>query len=310
MIDRRLALFVVAGLLVAFVLSGCGKGSFVSVNGEKISKDEFYKKLELTSIQGRPAGELVLDQMINEKLIDQMAKEKGVLPTEAQINEKIEYLKKDGSLTQVLQQRGLTIDEFKSEIYPRQAMINIVTKGVTVSDKEVNDRYNQIKDRLYTTAANVEIAAVICGKKEKIEKADAQIKQGVDFGTVAMRLSEDKLSNQTQGKLGRVWRGQPGVPTNLIEEAFKLKVGDVSKPFLVAPKGQTPQWVIIKATDRKPKVVRTFNEVKSQCREDVALMKGQTTTDIPKLLQKKRDSSTIIISPERYKQLAKIQKKK
>ncbi|MEN6371877.1 MAG: peptidyl-prolyl cis-trans isomerase [Armatimonadota bacterium] len=310
MIDRRLGLLVVAGLLVAFVLSGCGKGSFVNVNGEKISKDEFYKRLELSSVQGRPAGLLVMDQMITEKLVDQIAKEKGVLPTDAQINAKIEYLKKDGSLNQLLEQRGLTIDEFKKEIYPRQAMINIVTKGVKVSDKEVSDRYNQVKDLLYTKPETVDISAVICGKKANIDKADTQIKQGVDFGTVAMRLSEDKLSKQTQGKLGRVWKGQQGVPANLIDVAFKLKVGDVSKPFQVAPKGQAPQWVIVKATDHQPKVVRTLNEVKDQVREDIALAKGQTNTNLQELIQQKRDSSTIIVNPERYKQLAKIQKKK
>lgn len=312
MIDRRLALLVVAGLLVAFVLSGCGKGSFVSVNGEKISKEEFYKKLELAPVQGRPAGLLVLDQMITEKLIDQIAEEKSVQPTEAQINAKIDYLKKDGALNQVLEQRGLTIDEFKKEIYSRQAMINIVTKGVKVTDKEINDRYSQVKDALYTKPETVEIAAVICTKKDAIEKADTQIKQGVDFGTVAMRLSEDKLSKQAQGKLGRVWKGQEGVPENLIEAAFELKVGDVSKPFLVAPKGQTPQWVIIKATDRKSKVVRTFKEVKDQIHEDIALAKGQKTTDLQILIQKKRDSATIVVNPERYKQFAKAkaQKKK
>lgn len=308
--NRRLALLLVAGLLVTFALSGCGRGSFVTINGEKITKDEFVKKLELAPVNGRPAGLLVMDQMITEKLIDQIAKEQKVEPTEAQINAKIKYLQKDGALNQMLEQRGITIEEFKKELYAQQAVRNIITKGVKVEDKEVRNKYDSVRNTLFTKPENVEIAAVICSKKETIDKAYDQINQGVDFGTVAMRLSEDKLSKQTQGKLGKVWRGQQGVPENLIEIAFKLKVNEVSQPFQVKPKEQAPQWVIVKATEKIAKVVRSFDEVKEQLREEIALAKGQGINDIGKMVQEKRDASTIVVSPERYKQLGKVDKKK
>ena len=309
--NRRLVLLlIVTGLLVAFVLSGCGKSSFVTVNGEKITKEEFIKRLELTTINGSPAGLLVMNQMITEKLILQIAKEQKVEPTEAQINAKVKLLQKDGSLSQILEQRGMTIEEIKKELYVQQAMVKIITKGIEVNDKEVRDQYDSRKDTVFTKPENVEIAAIICSKKDTIDKAYQQITQGVDFGTVALRLSENELTKQSQGRLGRVWRGQQGVPENIIETAFKLKVNEVSKPFQVKQEKEAPQWVIIKALEKKAKVVRTFDEVKDQLREEIALAKGRNVNDITEIIKKKREASTIVITPERYKQLSKIDKKK
>ncbi|HOP79229.1 MAG TPA: peptidyl-prolyl cis-trans isomerase [Armatimonadota bacterium] len=303
MLGRRLALITAAGLLAALVLSGCGRdgGTFVSINGEKISKDEFYNRLEKTPIPGSnvPIGQYVLDQMIDEKLIVQMAKEKKVEPTEAQIKRQLDRIKKDGKLSKLLNQRQITIEEYKKELYVRQAEINIVSKGVKIPDKDVKAFYDEKKSTLYTKPETVEIGAVVCKTEEKIKKADQQIKGGTEFSTVAMNLSDDEIAKRSGGKLGPVWRGRAGVPDILVDAAFKLKVGQCSEPFKVTTQ-DGPSWVIVKALDRKSEVVQPYNEVKDSIHEMLAFNEGQKRTDVTNLIAKRRESAKIDIKDKKY----------
>lgn len=309
---KWLILVLAAGILVGLVLSGCGRGAFMTVNGEKISKDEFINRLETMPVgsPARPAGLVILDQMINEKLLEQLAKEKGVYPTEEQIEKKINFAKKGGNLENELNQRGITIDDFKKELIAKQSGINIVTKGINVSDEEVRGFYNANRDTpLFTTPETVEIAAVICNSEERIRKAEKQVKQGVDFSTVALNLSEDEGSRLQNGKLGFVWQGQEGIPKNLVDTAFSTKINTNSEPFQVQLGNNPPQWFIVKPLSRQKKKVRSFNEAKDQIHESIAFAKGRQKVNLSDLLAKKRNASKITINSDRYKNVVQTAEK-
>lgn len=325
---RRVVLISIAGLFLALVLSGCGRNTFATVNGEKITKDEFYKRVERSSAydllqvtqqqQVDPhlvqAGPVVLEQMINEKIIEQVAKQRNVLPTDAQIQKKIDLAKKDagrkgaGGLTAVLNQRRMSPEDYKKELYATQCLLNIVTKGVKVSDTEVRDFYNRAKDRIYTTPENVRTAVIICEKQDKINVAYDKIKSGTDFSTVALNMSEDARTRGSGGELQPLVRGMRRVvPPIVIDTAFGLKIGEISKPF-VAQEAQSPaRWVIIKALDHRQKSTQSFDEVKDQIREGLAFGKGQKQINIRKILGDARESAKIKVKSDRYKGLEKTQ---
>lgn len=300
-------LLIAVCLLIALSAPLYAQNVIATVNGKNVTADDFYGKLEKLTVQGKPAGLVVLDQIINEMLIEQLVKEAGVIPTEEQINKQIEAIRKELSLDDMLIQRGMTLDELKSELRSRQSVINLISKGVEVTDKEISDRYEQGKDTLFTKLERVEIAVIVCSAEESVKAARARLDKGEKFETVASDLSEDELSKMNGGKLGYTWKGQRGVPENLVDEAFKLKVGESSQPFQTqsTTAQQSTQWVIIKALDHKPQVVQTLAEVKEQIREAIALEKGQKNVDINALLQKTRKNSKIEIKPDRYKILAK-----
>lgn len=308
--SNRLVLAAIVGLVVAFVLTGCGRNTMVTVNGEKISKDEFYRRMETTPLGGRPAGLIILDQMINEKLFEQLATEKNVSPTDAQIAKKLNLAKKEGALTNTLQQRGITLDEYKKELHTQQAFLNIVTKGVRISDPEVKAYYDKNRDQLYTKPERTQIGAIICKTHEKIVKAQGLLKQRQDFSTVALRMSDDEVSRRGGGTLGWVWKGQQGVPPSLIATAFKLKISAVSDPIEVKQANAPAQWVIVKALDRKPKTVLGFNDVKDQIREGLAFAKGQRRVNIGRMIEKARTSAKIKVNSDRYKNLEKTKEDK
>lgn len=305
--NKRLAPVAIAGLLAAMVLSGCGRSNFITINGEKITKDQYYKRLEQSTINGQQAGSLVLQQLVQEELILQLAKDKGVSPTDEQINKKIDLAKKEGNLGARLQQMGITIDDFKAQLKPRQAQINIITKGIKIPDADVKKFYDTNEKTLFTRPETVDPAVIVCNSKDRLDKVQAQLKKGTDFTSVAMKLSEDP-TGQAGGRLGPLARNIPNVPPQLLDAAFKLKVNEVSEPVMIHPPGKITKWVFIKLLDRKPARTTSFADAKDQIREQLALQKGSQQVNLMQLLEKKREKSKIEL-PERYKFLNAAEKK-
>lgn len=301
--SKKLVSVSILAAAAALALSGCGKSSFVTVNNAKITKDEFYSRLERLPVDGKPAGITLLDKMIDEKIVEQLAKEKKVEPTEKQIQAKIDFQKKDGNLKTILKDRALTLDEYKKELYTQQAFINIVTKGVNIPDKEAKDYYDRNKATVYTRPETIQIGAIICKTKDKIGKAQTELNNGTEFSTVATNLSDDPGTKASGGELGIVWKGRQGVPPVITDTAFKLKVGNVSAPVQIGP-----QWVILKAIDRKPQVVFKYDDVKDQIIEGLKFAKGQEKTDVVSMIKKARDNAKIGIKADQYKMLGKSDK--
>lgn len=305
---KKLVIIAFIAVAVMVTVVGCGRGTMATVGGEKISKSDFYKRLENMPVQGRPAGLLVLDQMVNEHLVQQLAKKMGISPTEAQIQNKLDMAKKQGqgNLRALLDQRGMTLDDFKAELTAQQAYFNVVTKGIKVSDADTVKYYALAKDKVYTTPERVKVAGIICNSAKRINVANTQIKAGTDFSAVVLNLSEDENSKRQMipGQLGWVWRGQKGVPPNLIDIAFKLRKDEISQPFPVVINGKVANWVILKCMGHEQKKVRPYNEVKEEIRDAIAFAKGQQDPKVGKMILQARKDAKIKINNEKYKMIA------
>ena len=317
---RKIKLAVLAVALIAvFALTGCSKRSVVSVNGEKISRAEFQTRLERLQVPtgantpSRQAGELIMNTLVNEKLILQLAKDKKVEPTEAQINEKIELAKKEGNLSTVLKQRQMNMEEFKRELTLTQAFRNIMTKGIKVDESEVKKTYDDMlaaDPSPLKQPEQVLISLIQCKEKSKIDEASKMLKGGMDFVTVALRMSED-ASAQQGGEVGPVYKDDPrGVPKEIWQTAFNLKVNTVSDPVRLSEK-DGGGWYIIKSRAHKKAKTKSYADVKELLREEIALRKAaEKGTDFNKMLEDFRKKSDINVKMQRYKDLVETGKDK
>lgn len=304
-----LALLVLA--IAVTTLSGCGKKALIRVNGEKITKDEFYSRLERVPVQTpqgpQMAGRYVVQQLIAEKLVEQLAKEQKVAPTEEQINKKINFIKKQsGDLRKVLAARGMTLDDLKHQIAVEQAFVNIVSKGVNIPESKVRKVYEdglKSPNSPWVRPEQVRISAIICSSKDKAEKAYKLLKSGTEFGTVAMQYSEDELSKQTQGVVGWVARNS-NVPKIVKDLAFGLKPGQFSQPTLIEGK-----WVIIKADQRRPKKITPYEDVKDVIREQLAIQEGSKKNDFRTAIRNFTKKADIQVTSSTYKDIPQMIKK-
>lgn len=298
-------------LLVAVVLVsciGCGSKTFVTVNGTKVKKDEFYSRLEKVPVQtqsgAKQAGQYIIEQIVNEKLILEYAKNKGVSPTKDQINKKIDFLQKQtpGGLQKMLQSQDMTKEELEKKIEVEQALVNVVTKGVTVSDTEIKTAYNQAlnaPNSPFKRPEQVNISIIVCKTKTKIDKAYTELQRGMNFNNTAESLSDDPTGKMTKGQIGWVSKGMKGLPTVVANKAFSQSPNEYSEPMFV-----DGEYVIVKTEQKRPAKTTQYDEVKDAIKEQIALQKGNVAGSYKTDLRNYIKKAEIKINSSKYKNIA------
>src|SRR4051812_20539731 len=102
------------------------------INGEKITRASFIAAME------KDQGAGVLRRLIQEKLVLQEAKKKGLLPTQAQVQAEIAQMREtEPDLDRQLKLRGKSMEELSMDVRGRLAMANLIAADVKLPDAEV-----------------------------------------------------------------------------------------------------------------------------------------------------------------------------
>lgn len=307
--QRRVLVALVAMLVPATFLLGCGRGTVAKVNGRKITRQEYYNRLERLQyrhpVTGQPmeAGAWVLDRLINEELILRLAEQEKVPPTEEQVKKRMELAQKQPNFAATLKAAGVTRDQFKEMMRIEQAAFNLQTKGVKVTDEEVRAFYEANKHKPpLTTPDQAYVAAIFCDKEADIKKAESMLKRGVDFGTVARTLSLDKASAKRDGRLNRpITRGDQFPPKAVQDIVFNTRINGYTKPIYDGQSG----WVIFKVLQIRKQRTEKLKDVEYAIWEQLMLQKGlqKNAQTVEQDLNNLRQKAKIEIGIERYKNL-------
>ena len=302
------ALLVLAVLVLFFSgCGGCGKrATIVSINGDKVAEKEFYARLEAVPVQSpggqTRAGRYVIQQIIEQKLILQLAEERGVAPTDEQITKRMQRLRnRTGKVRKD--------EQYKQDLRHRQAYINLVTKGIEIKDSDVKNAYDEAlkaDPSPFKRPEQVFISQIVTSTKEKIDRAYKLLSDGTDFGTVAMQLSDDAAGARSEGK--RDWISRDGQPKIFAEKAFSLGMGKYTKPFKVS-EGDQVAWVIVRADKERPAKLWKYAEVKDEIRERMAELQGLRKGTLLRELEQFKRKADIQVKAERYKDVPKEMKK-
>lgn len=222
----------------------------------------------------------VLEQLIEEKLIDQEAKRAGIKVTGKEVESAVEEIKRRNSASQedlekALAKDGLTLEAFKKQIEKQIQGMKMVNWAVKVErkagEKELRDFYQKNIDQyrsnesyrpahilfhLTKEATSEQIQEI----KKKCQKVLEKIKAGEDFGEMAILYSED-LSGKDRGDLGYFKKGE--LLPAFEKEALRLQVGEIGQ-IIRTDFG----FHIIKLLDRKGGIPVPFEEVKDRVQTD------------------------------------------
>lgn len=175
-------------------------------------------------------------------------------------------------------------------LFRKQALTNVINNAyikqlaaknhVSVSDKEVNSRLDEVRNQNRLGGNNKVFADVLRDywgwsvndfkrslKQEilaekvaaKLDTADsqransilAQLKAGTDFATLAKQASDDPAAKDNGGDYGfPITKTNPNVPPEVVDALFGLKAGQLSGVILASPvlAGQGPSLQIVKLT--------------------------------------------------------------
>ena len=224
------------------------------VNGESVTRKEIEEVIQ--SIESRAGGPLpaeqrdrvyrdLIDRAVGYKLLMQEAKARKVNVSDAEVEAKIDEVRKqfpsEDLFKQALASRSLTLDRMKSEARQELAIFRLIegeiAGKVAVKPEQVEDFYqknpDQFKEPERVRASHILIsvpenadAAAKAQAKTKAEKVLKDVKSGKDFAALAKQHSQDPGSAVNGGDLGFFQQGQMVGPFN--DVAFSLKPGATS----------------------------------------------------------------------------------
>lgn len=240
-----------------------------SVNGAVISKDDLFSKLQST------AGQATVHRMVEEDLQLQFAKQKGVVPTEAEIDAQFARDKQNPDFEKALTARGLTPDVYRDALRVRLAQAQVYAQGVTISDAEVRQWYNTAASpsnpaATYYSPETVNLSVISVPTAALAQRAMKELNAGTPFPLVATAYSNDNSKAQG-GAIQPLIRGRnPVSKTPALEAAlFKLPVGGTYGPVEFS----SLQW-IFHCNAKTPSQTLPFSAVEAQARQNALAAKG------------------------------------
>jgi foldase protein PrsA len=203
-------------LLLSACNFGTGNGDVVvETNAGDITKEEFYEALKSKH------GEAVLRELVETKLL-----EAEVEVSKAEVDEKMATIKEnfetDEAFEVALQSSPYKTEEDLRKVIKNDIMLfKYATKGVEVTDENINEFFNE-----YVKREEVKASHILVEDEEQAKEILSQIKNGADFAALAKEHSIDTNSAVKGGDLDFFTRGKM-VP-EFEKVAFSLEVGEVS----------------------------------------------------------------------------------
>lgn len=139
---------LMAILIFILLSTGCSSGKSATnvarVNGETITKEELYQRLE------KRAGKQILDEMITEKLILQEAAKNKIKITDKEIKSKLADMKTrmggEKSFNAQLKQSGYTLEDINKQVEIQTIVEKLLGKNVKITESEIKKFYDDNKE--------------------------------------------------------------------------------------------------------------------------------------------------------------------
>jgi peptidyl-prolyl cis-trans isomerase SurA len=186
----------------------------------------------------------VLDQLIEEKLVEQEARRLGLKVAAKDVDGAIEDVKRRNGISQEALERalardGFTFSSYRQQIESKMLRIRLISMAVKMdvkaSDKDLRDFYRKNEDR-YRTTESYRPSHILCpvapdASPEEVREARRKCQglleraqKGEDFAELATLFSED-ISARSGGDLGTFKQGEL-IPA-IEREVLNLRVGEV-----------------------------------------------------------------------------------
>lgn len=302
-----------AALIAALVIAGCSKqggsssGSsakyVAEVDGQSISYEDFTRQLAQEPMISQFAPP-VISKMLEDRMLVALADKNGVAPTDEQINQKIDLLKKTADIDAQLKQAGLTIDDIKQQIRFQQAKVNLAEKVCKkkVTDDEVKKMYEQRKSVLYDMPERMRVQMIVFTTQASADKAAKDLAGGATIEKVGEEQTQDHSAVMSQ----LIPKSGPGLPPDLTKAAFETPTGKTTKAIKISnPMMKQDRWVIMQPSEKLPPVTITLQEAAPVIKSQMYLEQSATDPDFTKLVNDARRDAKVTVGLPQFKQVEK-----
>lgn len=285
------------GLMAMGLAQSSPTAPVATVNGEEISGLDYFRRMEFLPGMGRMSGGtfiatypglMALRQLIDERLLLQVAKEKNVSPKEDMVTKALQDRVADQpDLLSTLGKIGITEADLKHQIRVELAEFNLATMSITVTDQEVEKHYKD-NPSLFTVPRRYKMRMIAVPETDKAA-VDADLAAGKPFADVAKNRSKDPTSARGGD--------MPLLPESQFSELVRLALSKVKV-------GGTSDWIRgetgwfrflvedIKAAEKRP----LDATLKEQVRRSMMLDRGRARNNVEKMITEARTKAKITVA--------------
>lgn len=248
-----------------------GKPIMLAEVNDAISRQTEEQQSKLSPTELRQARLQVLDSLIQREVLAQYAEKQNLAPTDDQITTAIIKRQQESQMTDEefqakLKEQHMSMEKLREETRKDlaiQALQEKSTNKITITDKEVEDYYNNNRAQ-FVNKRGVGLSVIVAdpannnlandaqsdaAAKSKIESIYQQLRNGADFAALARSQSEDasKTKNGDIGFYTEQNLKDGGFPADLITQFFGvMSIGEITAPVATS----NGRWSIFKLTQR------------------------------------------------------------
>ncbi|MGJ7913679.1 peptidyl-prolyl cis-trans isomerase [Neobacillus sp. LXY-1] len=266
---------VIAGLILLncltitfFLTKGSNEESAENEAVAKVGKQTITRQDWLHQLEIR-YGKDVLKEMIDQKVIKEMAEKYGIRISDQEVEREFRLLQATNQSFN--QNNTYNNKKWKEQIRNSLILEELLTKDVNISDKELRAYYEKNKD-LFNVPEVYHLSQIIVKTNDEAKKVLKELSQGSSFSATAMESSVDEFSANEGGDIGYISEGDEKYPDQYITAAKQLKKGAVTKPIKVEQ-----GYAVLKLMSKKSGLKYSYNQVKDEIRRQMALEQLKTS---------------------------------
>ena len=312
-LSTRLSSSAVAaiGVIVSLTtLSGCANHKIIArVNGANVNEEEYHtavSRIRANDFQGfvqqniqTDAGGAGLVAVIKEKLLEKLAVDKNLMPTDETVNRYVAYLTRSRpEISSALETGQITKEELPRVIRDQMILVALGSNNATVPEEDIKKEYAAEK-ALYDYPEIVGIRVVpVPSQTEGIELLN-KIKATGDFAGAAIKI------NPQAGVIR--YRTIDRLPPKLKEALAPLKDGQlVPAPVTIDAPGSPSANIVVQLVSRMPKGDAKIEEAHEQIREhELQKLQPQLMKHSQDLLAEYNQQANVEVMIDRYKSIVK-----
>ncbi|RDW15323.1 protein secretion protein [Oceanobacillus arenosus] len=238
------------------------RGSVAKIDGEEITYEQWISALT------NDFGENQLKKMIDQSVVEQLAKENKIVVDEKVIERELAFLT---SMQGVLTAEELAANEedWVRAITYRYQLEQLLTKDIDIPEESIQAHYDEYKNQ-YNFYSSMQISHIIVEDLATAEKVKKELDQGAAFPLLAQEYSIDEETKDAGGYIGFLTTSSQFFPAGYEEVAQEMEEETYSEPFQV-----DTGVAIIYLHRNLPSITFTYDEIKPYVKSELALQQSQ-----------------------------------
>ena len=203
-----------------------GNEQVAAINNQVITRQQWLAAME------ERYGKETLQNLVNESVMQQAAKEYDIKVTEEEIDFEIVLLRsaQDANDTSI---QNVSDEQLRSKIKNQLILEKVLTKDLIISDEDVEAYYDENKS-LYNIPTTYKTNLIVVATKEEAKAVKKEVQEGSDFAVIAREKSMDRASAALGGSIGFISVDQNNIDEGILKTVPSTPVNEVSEPFLLS----------------------------------------------------------------------------